>query len=479
LIAWTGVVRSAKFAGLTLARLWQARSLLARNGALQRARADMRRAKVFGLALVSLILALQVFAVATYPGELLHRLPPLPFIPWPDGAGGFPVRLASLHELLFAEGANLAERRPQGLLSNRIVLPGLNVIDRTKFDSEAKIAALPESVSLRARHLEGAVLIGATLFNADFTAADLTGAKLDEADLRGARLDCAEREQGGKVMGARRCARLDGASLTGAVLQGASLAAAQLRNADLSGAKLQGASFDRAQMQGAVLDNASLQGASLNGAQLQAGSLKGAQLQGASLVLTELQGASLAVAQLHQATLVQVFAWRADVRTADAFEDTQRTKVDARVIARTDAKKYCSESPDNACDWSPEWFEALKQVVPLEKIQHLDKIARPEVEDEKEMAAAWDKLAGTPPPSNAFERKVRVRLRDIGCAAEGAPYVVRGMIRTAQALGLPGNELSGLAKAFLDKDCGSAYGLTEADKTKLTDLGRPQSVAQP
>jgi hypothetical protein len=205
LIAWPGVVRSAKFAGLTLARLWQARSPLARDGALQRARADMRRAKVFALALLSVILVSQVFVVATYPGELLHRLPRLPFIPWPDAAGGFSVRLASLHELLFAEGANLAERRPQGLLSNRIVLPGLNVIDRTKFDSEAKIAALPESVSLRARHLEGAVLIGATLFNADFTAADMTGAKLDEADLRGARFDCAEREQGGKVTDLRLC----------------------------------------------------------------------------------------------------------------------------------------------------------------------------------------------------------------------------------------------------------------------------------
>jgi uncharacterized protein YjbI with pentapeptide repeats len=68
------------------------------------------------------------------------------------------------------------------------VLPGLDVIDHTKLD-EAKIAALPQTASLRARHLEGAVLIGAGLRKVDFTAAHLENARLDGADLRSASLN--------------------------------------------------------------------------------------------------------------------------------------------------------------------------------------------------------------------------------------------------------------------------------------------------
>jgi Pentapeptide repeats (8 copies) len=66
------------------------------------------------------------------------------------------------------------------------------LVDHTKFDSEAKIAAAPQMASLRARHLEGAVLIGAVLRNVDFEGASLKGAALLEARLQGASLDNAE-----------------------------------------------------------------------------------------------------------------------------------------------------------------------------------------------------------------------------------------------------------------------------------------------
>src|SRR5262249_15622971 len=120
------------------------------------------------------------------------------------------------------------------LWSNRIVLPGFDAIDHVKFDSEAKIEALPETVSLRARHLEGAVLIGATLRKANFTAAQLRGARLEGADLRDAGFDCANHD----VYPPQQCAQLQGALFWSAQLQGASL---QLR-----GAQLEGASFANA-----------------------------------------------------------------------------------------------------------------------------------------------------------------------------------------------------------------------------------------
>jgi uncharacterized protein YjbI with pentapeptide repeats len=87
---------------------------------------------------------------------------------------------------------NPASRRPASLFSNRLVLPGLDVIDHAKLDSDAKFDAVRETVSLRYRHLEGAVLTDAGLRKADFTAAFLQNALLDRADLRGAKFESAD-----------------------------------------------------------------------------------------------------------------------------------------------------------------------------------------------------------------------------------------------------------------------------------------------
>jgi hypothetical protein len=70
---------------------------------------------------------------------------------------------ATLHELLVGGEVDFASREPKGLWSNRLALPSFDAIDHAKLDTEAKIAAATETVSLRARHLEGAVLIGAVL----------------------------------------------------------------------------------------------------------------------------------------------------------------------------------------------------------------------------------------------------------------------------------------------------------------------------
>ena len=226
-------------------------------------------------------------------------------------------RITSLHKLLVAGEVDFAARKPKSLWSNRLVLPGFDVIDHTKFDSEAKIEALPETVSLRARHLEGAVLIGARLRNADFTAAQLQGAQLDHSDLRGAKFECPAPSS---LL--EQCTQLRDASLYNAQLQGASLEGALLAVALLDYAQLQGASLNNAELERTSLANAQLQGASLNGAQLLGASLIKAQLQGASLDGAWLAGASLESAQLQGATLANVFAWRADARNA-AWEITR------------------------------------------------------------------------------------------------------------------------------------------------------------
>ena len=325
---------------------------------------DFRTPVVLAALLASFVPVLFVFTVATFPGEWLDSNPVRArFIMW--GLRGDPKDLVSPHDLLFAGEVNMIARKPTSLWSNRLVLPGVNV--------------LPGSLSLRGRRLEGAVLSEASLREMDFTAAYLRGAVFAGADLRGAKFGCAESRRptneftllftgmaadrsgvrcpqmqrtyfanakmqdavldrvdlrGARFSSAMLAgptgdgATLDGASLDGAVLpivsldgtkfRGASLVGANLTGARMSGASMQGATLDRAELHGAVLSNAHLQGASLDNALLQVAALNNALLHATSLSGTQFQGASLRAAKLQGANIHQAFVWRTDARDIDA-----------------------------------------------------------------------------------------------------------------------------------------------------------------
>jgi hypothetical protein len=190
------------------------------------------------LVCISIVSVVLVFAIATFRGEWLEAK-----LWW------FPLR-----ETLVAGGVDLVARKPTSLWSNRLALPGLDVIDHAKFDTDAKIAAAPVMASLRGRHLEDAVLIDAVLRKVDFEGANLRGASLGYAQLQGASL---------------YLARLDGASLAFAQLQGASLEQAALPGALLEGVQLQGASLYEALLQGASLQNAFVWRADIRGTDAQ------------------------------------------------------------------------------------------------------------------------------------------------------------------------------------------------------------------
>ena len=153
--------------------------------------------------------AVLLLTVATFPGEGLDV--------WFTRQGEFPLRttLSSLRETLVAGEVNPASRQPESLWSNRLVLPGLDVVVHMKLDSEAKIDFLPETTSLRWRNLDGAVLIDAVLRKADFTGASLRGARLYNANLRQAKLGCGYwLPEGTKQRDTEReplCAQLQGA----------------------------------------------------------------------------------------------------------------------------------------------------------------------------------------------------------------------------------------------------------------------------
>jgi uncharacterized protein YjbI with pentapeptide repeats len=479
---------------------------------------DLARVRVAGWLPVSLLPVLLVFGIATFPGEWLEenipsgvRLVPttleawqLPSIEATQKAGS---GWATLHELLVAGEVDFAAQRPKSLWSNRLVLPGFDAIDHTKFDTEAKIAAATETVSFRARHLEGAVLIGAILRKADFTAVHLEQADLTAADLRDANFGVTglgetrsglsafsfsftggrafAQLQEAKFVGAHlqganlTGAYLRGANLTGALLHGANLSIARLQGASLTWAEFEGANLGGAQLQGANLNLADFQGASLGLAELQGADLSGSALQGANLYGAELQGANLAGTMLDGASLHNVFVWRADARSAKA----KGAWIDMVVSG---PKQWCGNRNGPAgCDWSDVWWSDFKKGIGHEVLEggtranvlkridpRLDP-AKP-LKDEAEMAQGWAELQSSSLTQSAFEEELFNQWQRIGCAAAGAPYVLTALIHTLRDHLSPfkydSPQLARLEAEFLKEDCVGGRGLSEDTKETLKAL---------
>jgi uncharacterized protein YjbI with pentapeptide repeats len=543
---------------LDLALLWALWPSIARGETTALGWRDLRRAPVAASAVASVASVLLVFTIATFPGEWLHANPlSAPFIPWGKDAQQS-VRWLTPHELLIAGNIDLVARKPTSLWSNRLVLPNIDLSERAKFDAGA---AVTEALSLRDRHLEGAVLIGARLRNVDFTAAKLEEAALDEADLRGAKFLCARSEAkvGGGSHGADslgvRCAQLQRASLKnanltaafvqgaqlqhaqlygaqlqgtaveladlqgaslvqaelqhasfahkdlngasfdgahlqgvsfiGAGLQGASFDGAQLQGASLADAALQGASFSAAQLQGASLDRAELHGAVIEFAQLQGASLQGAQLQGANLGMAQLQAADLDGTQLHGAFLSGAGLDGASLVSVSVWRTTPPPPSRMRVVAlEIGPKSRCSGA---TCEWSTESYTAmrrgLEEHIPegglrdyaLTRVAILDP-ATASPEGEAQIAEAWAGLAEASPSRDDYGNRLLGLLHQTGCERDGAPYVIRGLLRTiARRFPSDSQHPAALAAAFLDEaSCPGAKGLSDEDKAALRAMaGRP------
>lgn len=400
------------------------------------------------------------FAIATFPGESLEQW-------WQDRVAWIPLR-----KTLVAGEVDLARRRPTSLWSNRLVLPGLDMLAHFGFDSEAKITAVRETASFRGRHLEDAVLIGAVMRKADFTGAFLTGAYLDDADLRGANFSS---EIGPPYYEFTLIsAQIQLASLDGAQLQGASFVSAHLEGASLRGAFLQSTSFAGAHLEVANLNRSTLWGASFEAAHLQQTSLARAQLQGATLRLAQLQNASFR----------RVFVWKTDLWHANTSG--------ARIVnVHTQPTQGCATLSASVICERPETFllDSVSRIV--RGVPQLPYYPESEVlvsgldqgfaQGEQDMAARWMALQSASPDQTTYESKAAILWQDIGCAADGAPYVLAGLIRNL-SWGSPfaddSPEKPRLAAAFLKGDCAGARGLSDADRAKLMEL-RDRAPAQP
>jgi hypothetical protein len=75
---------------------------------------------------------------------------------------------------------------------------------------------------------------------------------------------------------------------------------------------------------------------------------------------------------------------------------------------------------------------------------------------------------------DVYEAALAKRWRELGCAAEGAPYVIGGLLRQLEFEGPFAEESPQkhiLARAFLDEEhCAGAHGLTEDEKARLRQM---------
>jgi uncharacterized protein YjbI with pentapeptide repeats len=478
---------------LDLTLLWIVWPPIARKGIQNVQWREFLRPGIAGLVLLSLFPVWLVFTVVTFPGEWLYKnIPSMPLI----------SREWTPYSLLVAGQIDDIAQRPRSPWSAQLVVRGVDLRENPKFDTDAKITSRTTTLSFRKRQLAYADMSGAYLPKADFTGAELTWATLDRANLRGAKFECARTAED-RID--KKCTNLHHASLNDSQLQGALLREAELQGASLNHAQLQGAFIDRAQLQGATLDTAALQGASLIGAELQGASLRQVQLQGASLdhaqlqatdlEFAELQGASLREAQLgaahldlaqlqgaevngveiQNAFLNDIYVWRTDpsyIHARDTYVGNPMTEPKCMRFDR---------GPDVSCEWSVASYAALRRLiedtVPAGRLQ-TDALRRillldPETQvEDSGLRALWVELKSASPTPNDYARKLGNALREIGCSANGAPFVVRALgwrmwlAPSSSYLPVPGP----VASAFLDQNCLGARGLSEWDKQRLREI---------
>ena len=203
-ITWT--IRVALILDLGLL-WWLWRNILASRASRRHARAWKTVAKMTAGALLTPLVVLFAWGVATFPGEWQEKYVT---VPW-----------------LFSGDVDPVLRRPKSYFANTLILPEFNLYEALKIDDPKKVEWKEHLIDLYDRDLTQAVLSRGILTKADLRYAQLQGASLDLAQLQGASLDHAA---------------LQGALLDHAALQGADL------GAQLQGASLFGTSLWRAQL---------------------------------------------------------------------------------------------------------------------------------------------------------------------------------------------------------------------------------------
>jgi uncharacterized protein YjbI with pentapeptide repeats len=303
------------------------------------------------------------------------------------------------------------KRLLQPIWPNRLFVQGIDAVDRSKYDTPAKLAVAQTTKSMRDRHLEYAIIIEAQLARADFSGAHLQGASLVRAHAMGAWFDHAD---------------LSGAQLDNAELQGASFFAARLAGATMDGVQLQGGRLAGANLRAAWMHEARLDGASLAGADLRRATLDKSRLLGANLKEARLQGASLVDTGLEAASLDGAYISHTDFRQADAGRGL-------RHLNTSDLDEPpCAGAPIDACataDNAHTLTDLILRDIPESDSRYLM------IERLKPLSsgqATWEKesqyqLENFKPLKN--EDLVQI-WENIACISKGAPFIIEMLIDT-------------------------------------------------
>jgi uncharacterized protein YjbI with pentapeptide repeats len=346
-------------------------------------------------------------------------------------------------------------RRRASLFSNTLVLPEFDALEAVKIDDQ-KLGSVKQTLTLRGRHLEGAIFYFADLRKADLRQAYLQGASFYQA-------------------------KLQGTWFYQAKLQGADLSQAKLQGASLDNAQLQGASLEQVELQGALVSNAQLQGAKLNKAQLQGARLAGAQLQGASLESAQLQGADFV-----GSTVVDTSVPATNMPATNMRATNMRAVKVWRTLFKDESLADVAEDSLNPNAFSKDEFHALQTYMNKELpggIQHdpaldlIEKLDPDKVGPEASQIQALEK--GRAASEAAYHEALAGELKNLVCSGdESAPYILRGLTSALPGyeklsrVAAPGPFAQGLIKSILAPDCPVSAALTDADKAALKKLAK-------
>ncbi|MGQ0445412.1 MAG: pentapeptide repeat-containing protein [Beijerinckiaceae bacterium] len=397
-----------------------------------------------------------VFTAATFPGEWLDEhigtrqwIPPNPVteLLGAKNEKGNPLSTpTSFHDLLFNGAVDNVTRRRRSLFSNTLILPEFDALEAVKIDDQ-KLGSVKQTLSLRGRHLEGAIFYFADLRKADLREAYLQGASLFNAKLQGTWFYQAQ-------------------------LQGADLSQAKLLGASLDNAWLQGASLEKAELQGALVNNARLQGAKLDKAQLQGANLSQAHLQGASLRCAKLQGADFAGPKVVD-TNVDTHMRATNLRAAKVWRTHFKDESLADVLQDSlDTKAFSKPDFDGLRTYMDKQLPAGIQRDPaLDLIKKLDP---GEGNPEASQIPALEK--GRAANDDAYQKALADELKKLVCSGDtSASYIVQRLVETGR-IADTGPYASRLIDSILAPAC--PVSLTEQDKAKLQEPAKKAQAGE-
>ena len=370
-----------------------------------------------------------------------------------------------------------------------------------------------ERANLTESKLDDASFARASMSGLISSRATITGANFSEATLYGANFESANGDAP-DFSGAR----LAGSNFSTATLRVANFGWAHLQGAALVNATLPAATFYSAHAQTIDASNANFEAATFESALLTYGKLDKANLKGAAFVKADLEYASLRCAHLFRTTIenegqskrdkllnfgVFVSTYESELcdkrgygsadvygsglgpRDDDPYDlPSERKPIDAGYSSYTQSIDYSyTSTPDILA--APEYFRSgadfdkslnaiilngLKETAAKQAHDQFDRLrpnseaARHDEIDSAFWAAAVKQSVGQAADAAALAN----RLEYIACAAEGAPYVARGLFaaKRFEALGDEGQAVAErLAAASQTKDanCPGASGLTSDD----------------